>query len=116
MSSTTSFYEPKSLISDKPSTDVETADSQFCDKETVTDYADDLDYNHEHEDEEYNATSRGLTVVFKVPCCPSVNLEPWTGRTHETLASRWLMYHIWSCRIWNTLFAIRQTENQILVF
>ena len=66
MSSATSFYDPVSLVSDKPSSDLETAGSQICEKETVIDHADDMEYNPEHEDEEYNATSRGLTVVFKV--------------------------------------------------
>ena len=84
MSSTTSFYEPHSLVSDKPSTDLETADSQICEKETITDDADDLEYNHEHEDEEYHATSRGLTVVFKVPRRPFAKLEPWTNRTSNS--------------------------------
>lgn len=81
MSSTTSFHDPKSVISDKPSTDLETADSHSYEKETVTDDVHSLEYNHEHEDEEYHAASRGLTVVFKVPRSSSADPEPWTGRT-----------------------------------
>ena len=98
MSSTGSFYDTKPSMSDKPSTDLETADSQIDEKATVADDNDSLDYNHEHEDEEYHAPSRGLTVVFKVRGRPSEKLEPWTGRTCQV---RELALSTTDCLIWS---------------